>query len=365
MWVCVLIIIIDNTIEMNGTQKCEYSDHSILKLETGVKINQLNVAQLGRLQIFQNDEIPEGFNWSCTLRTVTILKQLISAKQDLVKLGLRLLVISGDSSLSLEEKNTLIEKESYVIFDDLKTLGFSVKSFKLVPNKLFNTGVSSNLLRQNPDDYVKGPAFVLEDTASFSDRMENGFDEMFEDGPDIITAQEIELGESDGIDFTNIHNSMLGRRSLYDYVTPFTQDVLCGTTCVTYYNNHIFENVSLRYEDMLCDIKTKMKCFGDNDLKVVVVVLEHKHTGDIIIIVNIHADYTKANTEESWTVLRELFGCVRNLIVSGDFNLKLNNKSYFENAFADFEGRHTLLQTPEPVEIGNPTYDLIITNCIN
>lgn len=339
----------------------DYSDHTVLKLDTGVlKVIQLNVAQLGRFQIFPNDRVPEGFNWSSTLRTATILKQLAQQKPELTKLGQRLLAIVNDSSLSLEDKNSLIAFEANSLLDDLRKLGFSVKSFEMAPNRLFNPGVSPNLLRENPSAYVKAPAFVLEDTESFTNRMKAGFNVMLADGADLAVAQEVELGESDGIKFSHIHNSLVESYDSYDFISPVVKT--SGTVCVTYFNKGTFQNVSDKYESSLAELKSKLKCFGESDVKTIVVALEHHNTEKVFTVINIHAEYSKANTEMPWKVLRELFETVPNLVVSGDFNLTLANKCYFTDVFTDFEGKYTILQTPEPVEVGNPTYDLILSN---
>lgn len=339
----------------------EYSDHNILKLDTGLlKITQLNVAQLGRLQLFPNDKLPEKFIWSCTLRTVTILKLLIKVKHELIQLGFRLLAIVNNLNLSLVDKNINIEKESHIIFNELVNLGFSVKSFKMVPNKLFNPNVLPNILYQNPNDYLKGPSFVLEDTNSFTHRMEKGFNIMFENNPDIITAQEVEFGDSDGINFTNVHNSLLKLHESYICVVPVVQ--LSGTLCSTYYNKNVFDDISVNCTNMITELKTRMKCFGDSEWKTIVTTLKHKNTKKPFTIINIHADYSKSNNEGPWKILRDIVENTPNIIVCGDFNLTLNNKAYFENAFSTFKGHYIILQTPEPTEIGNPTYDLILSN---
>ena len=339
----------------------EYSDHCPLDLSLKfLKIKQLNVAQLGRLQLFSNERIPEGFNWSCTLRTVSMLKLLADKKQGLLKLGFKLLAIVKDDSLQIEEKNAKIEKESSYMLGDLHALGFEVKSFRMVSNKLFNPGVSPNLLWQNPDNYVKGPAFVLEDTDSFTKRMKDGFDVMFSEHADIVTSQEVEFGESDGINFSDIHDSLMKSHDSYEFIVPMV--INQATITVTYFNKNVFRNISQDNLERLDDLKKKFKCFGESDLKTVVVALEHIETKDIFIIINVHADYSRSNTEEPWKLLRELFEQVPNLIVSGDFNLTLKNEHYFRNPFKNFKGSYTILRTPEPIDIGNPTFDLIISH---
>lgn len=337
----------------------EYSDHSLLSLDSGkIKINQLNVAQLGRFQIFPNDRVAEGFNWSSTLRTPTILVQLAKAKPELTVLGYELLKLANCSA-TLEEKNKIIEAEANKLLTELRNLGFNVKSFKMVPLKLFNPGVSPNLLWKNPGEYIHGPTFVLEDTESFTGRMKAGFDVMFANKPDVVTAQEVEFGSSDGIDFSNVHESQMQSYPDYDFFMPPCDTA--STVCVTYFKKDSFTNVSDSHTERLTGLVAKLKCFGENDLKTIAVALEHKSKA-IFTVVNIHADYGKANTTEPWKILREIFDTMPNLIVAADFNLTLANKAYFYDAFKDFNGKYTIKQTPEPVDIGNPTYDLIISN---
>lgn len=194
----------------------EYSDHTLLSQN---KINQLNVAQLGRLQIFPGN-IPNTFTWSSTLRTGIILMLLAQKKSELEKLGYRLLAHVNNSNLTLEQKNSIIETESNAMIKDLQELGFSVKAFTMFPNKFFNPNVSPNLLRQNPNDYVKGPAFVLEDTDSFMNRMSTGFKVMLGSDADIVCAQEVEFGESDGFNFSKIHETLMTTHNSYDFSIP-------------------------------------------------------------------------------------------------------------------------------------------------
>ena len=339
----------------------EYSDHSILKLDTKIlKVNNLNVAQLGRFQLFPNNEVPEGFSWESTLKTATMLIRLAEKKLELTELGHVLLTIAFSSDCSISEKNIIIGNASHLLLKELNQLGFPVKSFKMTTNKLFNPGVSRNLLSQNPDKYIQGPSFVLEDTESFTGRMKAGFNAMFEDSPDIITAQEMEFGQSDGIDFSNIHSELLGLYSNYSFVTPAMESN--ATVAATYFRKDIFDNTSQRNPTLLTELKTRMKCFGDSDMKTTIVSLEHQITNKEFIVINIHADYSRANNEKPWKILRDLFNEIPNLIVAGDFNLTLKNESYFRDAFENFNGKYVILQTPEPVEIGRPTYDLILVN---
>jgi hypothetical protein len=335
----------------------EYSDHTILRLNVDpIKIKQLNVAQLGRFQIFPHET--HGFNWSSTLRTPSILIKISQKKTDLDILGKRLITIASDANLTIKERTEKLEKESHDILIQLQKLGFDTKSFKMVSNRLFNPGVSPNLLREKPYDYIMGPAFVLEDTDSFSNRMNQGFKLMLDDDADIITAQEVEFGESDGINFSEIHDSIMNKYNSYNYVTPTTQSNM--TTTVTYYKKTSFYDVSDKYENNIKDLKQKLMCFGDSNIKTTIIMLKHITMHKIHTVINIHADYSKSNTESPWKILRNMFDTIPDLIVSGDFNLTLKNESFFRNAFADFTGIYKILLTPEPPEIGNPTYDLII-----
>ncbi|CAK7994575.1 Hypothetical protein POVR1_LOCUS99 [uncultured virus] len=343
----------------NNLLSNEYSDHTVLKLKTdSLSITQLNVAQLGRFQLFPNERVTEGFNWSSTLRTVTILKQLAEKKPELTVLGFRLLAIANDPEKSVAEKNASIKSEAVKLLVEINDLGFSVKSFRMNPSKLFNKGVSPNLLWATPDNYIQSPDFVLEDTESFHQRMKAGFDVMLSDGADIVAAQEMEFGTADGINFTEVHDGLLQTYELYDVVTP--DEKRLATTTATYFRKDIFKNVTADHLEAEKDLKTELKCFGESDLKTHVVFLEHLASKKVVAVVNIHADYSKANTEVPWKTLRGLFNKHQNLIVSADFNLTLANEQFFRGPFEDFKGQYTILPTPEPVGIGNPTFDLIL-----
>jgi hypothetical protein len=338
----------------------EYSDHEILSLDNGtLRIKQLNISNLGRLKMFSDDRHPEGFCWSSTLRTPSILKTLALKRSDLIRLGSRLIEISH-SSLSVADKNTAMEAESHNVLRELNELGFHVKSFKMTTMKLFNPGISCNLLYENPDSYIKGPSFVLEDKESFFSRRKLGFEAMFGDGADIVTAQEVEFGESDDIQFSNVHDELMKLYDRYSFLAPPTESK--ASLVVTYFRKDLFEDVSGDNATSLDEMKTKLKCFGESDRGMLIVCLKHKETNKIFTVVNIHADYSSANTVEPWTILRDLFDNTPNLVVSGDFNLTLRNESYFRKAFEDFKGDYSILQTPEPIDIGNPTYDLILAN---
>lgn len=338
-----------------------YSDHTLLVLNTEkMKISQLNVAQLGRFQIYPDDKDVNGCSWSSLLRTPSILTLISKKKRELTKLGQRLLLIVRDSDLSLKEKNVKLEVEAEKLIKEFNELGFAVKSFKMAPNRFFNQGVSPNLLWEKPEDYINAPSFVLENVESFSARMKAAFAAIFADDVDIVTTQEMEFGESDGINFTDIHNSLVAGYESYDFVTPLANP--SGTLTATYFNRNTFSDVTKDSKPRFDDLKSKLKCFGESDTKSNILFLEHVRTKEMFTVVNIHAEYPKANSEAPWKILRDLFQTIPNLIVSGDFNLTLKNESYFRNAFTDFNGKYTILQTPEPVEIGNPTYDLIITN---
>ena len=343
-----------------GRLENEYSDHTLLRLEhPDLKINQLNVAQLGRIEIFPNNRFPEGFYWSCKLRTPSILRQLAHYRAELVELGYILLAIANNSELNLEEKNKQIQEvSSTVITDKLRAMGFAVKDMTMWPNKLFNPNASSNAMMGNPHLFIKGPSYVLEDTKSFTSRLQGSFKAMFESEPDLVTCQEIEFGQSDGINFTEVHNSLLPAN--YTCLKPRCNN---ATTLVsTYYKTETFEDISTLYPAEIKLLTAGMGSFGDSDVKVHVTCLRRRVTDKIFFVANIHADYGKANKLEPWITLQSLFNEYTNLIVSGDFNLTIANKAYFEDTFKDFSGKYVLLQTPEPEDIGNPTYDLILHN---
>lgn len=57
--------------------------------------------------------------------------------------------------------------------------------------------------------------------------------------------------------------------------------------------------------------------------------------------------------------LNEILLNTPGIIVAGDFNVQLKNKSHFNIAIKDFKGSSVFLETPEPQDVGNPTYDAI------
>jgi hypothetical protein len=336
----------------------EYSDHTVLYLpKTNPRYSQLNFAPRGNLQMFPPDKLSEPCVWASTLRTPTILKQLAAKKPELSKLGTRLLTFR-DAPLSLKDKNDVIESESHNVKDELNKIGLSVKSFSMSPSKLFNPGTSANDLRNYPNNYIKSPSFVLEDINSFTNRLVAGFEVLLKDGVEIATAQEVELGESDGINFSEIHNSIFRKYNSFKCVTCNVP--MSGTVCATYYRKDIYKNVSKGYGYFISVIKNKLKCFTESDSKILVVALKKISTKELFMVVNLHADYPRANNQSSWYTLKELFETVPNLLISGDFNLTLANESHFRNAFSSFKGEYSMIETPEPVEIGDPTYDFIL-----
>ena len=338
----------------------DYSDHNIVYLKSGsITVKQLNVAQLGRFQIFPNENLPEKFNWSSTLRTRSILKKINDNKNQLIKLGKRLLIII-DQDLPLNIKNDKIEIESHLIMNELIKLGFDIKSFKMIPLKLFNPKASADQLHTNPDIYIKGPTYVLENDDSFSKRMASCFEIMFKNKPDIVCAQEIEDGEVDNINFTNIFSNFT---NMYPNYLSIKHNInyYATMTCI-YFNKDLFQDVSDKYDKYISKLLDQLKFFTDSSLKKIICCLKYVKTNEIFTIINIHADYPKANKIEPWYILRKILDENLNMIVCGDFNLQVKNKSYFCDAFVDFNGIYTICQTPESNDIGNPTYDLIIAN---
>lgn len=341
----------------------EYSDHSILvfsvplskKNTSTLLVKQLNVAQLGRMQLFPNNENDDGFNWSSTLRTVTLLKLLAEKKPELTKLGYRLLEIANDITMTVKERNEKIVAESTLIMKEMNELGFPLKSFKMLPSRLFNPGVSRDDLYSKADQYVQSPAYVLEDSESFGARMRMGFKEMFNDNPGIVCIQEMETGTVDGIDFDSIHNEIMQNYPMYEAIKSPLREA--EHTIFTYYLkdkfNYLGSSVALR---------GMLKCFCESSHKIQVSLLEHVESGKVFTVGNIHAEYMRSNTKEPWFTLREMFDSIPNFIMCGDFNLKPVNESYFSDAMYNdhFGGKYKLLLTPEPKDVGNPTYDLII-----
>ena len=341
-----------------------YSDHNILNLNIGnLKLRQLNVAQLGRLQLFSN----EGkIVWSSTLRTTQILKLLVEKKELLNELSVKFLEYVNNPHHSLEEKNSMIEDHSKQCIPILIENGFTIKSLKMYPNKAFNPNISPALIHANPEAYIKAPYFVLEDNESFAHRMKKAFGKMFKCNSDIITCQEIEIGEADGINFSSTLESCVAD-SPYTYVLPDINYQSSATIPLTFFHKGLFKDVSTdeKYLEMLNFLKKQIVVFGDSETKNQILLLQECKTLEVYPVVNIHADYPKSNTIETWKVFRQVFDQTPNLIVGGDFNLKLDNRSYFTDAFSDFKGRYTILKTPEPIDIGNPTYDLILSNVID
>lgn len=344
------------------TDHNDFSDHNVLSHnKTPTKVVQLNVAQLGRLKLFPNSSTEEGFNWSSTLRTVPILKLLGEKKDELSELGKRLFRIAQDESISsVSEKNEKMATEAENLKSELQLLGFTVKDFILSPHKIFNPTANSKDLWQKPGEFIHGPSYMLENIESYQKRMANAYYAMFKDTPDIVTAQEIELGELDGINFTDLFSSIMENYPVYSYEKPVLQAKGSVTTTMTFYNKKIFENVSNTHEykiNILRDAFKKM--FADSDLSLQIHALKILEATEPFFVVNLHANYTLANKREAYKQLNEILLTNPGIIVAGDFNLQLKNRAYLNDAIEGFSGVCEFKETPEPQDVGNPTYDAI------
>lgn len=200
----------------------------------------------------------------------------------------------------------------------------------------------------------------MEDADSYKKRLAESFKAMFVDSPDIVFAQEVEFGTTDGINFTEINNELMEQYTDYIYVCPSA-----GTTkVVTYFKR---STITITHSELPNTLHNQLKCFSESPTKLLVHHVLSKTDCKHYLLANVHAEYAKSNTPEVWKTLRSLFDMhtEKTLIVSGDFNLTLANRSYFDTYFKDFAGSYIILETPEPPEIGNPTYDLILCSTKN
>jgi len=274
----------------------------------------------------------------------------------LVELGFQLLNIAKDPSLTIKEKNIKISNESILIMHEMNKLGFPLKSFKMIPSRLFNPGVHRDLLFGSPHDYIQSPAYVLEDSESFSMRIKLAFRELFNDNPDIVCIQELETGRVDDVDFDEINYEVMSNYPNYEFIkSPLKESEHTIFTCYCKDKFNFLTSCS--------KLKETFKCFSDTNHKIQFSLLENILTGKVYTIGNLHADYSKSNTKEPWHIMRNTFDIIPDLIICGDFNLKPINESYFSETMYNnhFGGKYKLLLTPEPPNIGNPTFDMIIS----
>lgn len=348
--------------EMQKEDKsCDYSDHSLLSLKSGeITIVNLNIGQTGRLQLFPaKNEV--GFVWASTFRSVDILMTLNLQQNNLNEIGLKLKNIAQDPSLSLEEKNIQISSESEKIQSDLEKLGFTIKSFSMAPYQIFNE-TPAYIMWKDPDKYTKyvqGPLYYLENTMSYQSRLARGFSDIMKVNPDIITCQEIELGGTNGIDLSMAQEKLTETYPDYHSIKPKVNSDSYLITNVTYYNKKTIEDISNLHQGVLDTLRDKTKSFIKDPNKLLSHALKHRSTGEIYYVLNFHCDYGSMNTEGTWEVVRDLLSSTPGLIIVGDFNVQLKNRSFIEKAIDGLSVDSLILQTPEPEEIGNPTYDAI------
>lgn len=346
-----------------SSEEVVYSDHTLFTVQgndPAVSVAQLNTAQLGVLKIFPGDQ-PGQFNWSCVYRTPHYLQLLQDHKKTLNILANKLLKIALDQSLSLEHKNKKITEKSNKIIKDLCEIGFPVKGIIMDVSKAFNPCVDPNDLWKTPDLYVKGPSYIIEDTNTHGERLEQGYKAIFMDSPDIATVQEVQFGESFDIDFTKIHDGIMENYPQYSFTVP---TITKGNKkyishAITYFNNTIFTDVSDEYRHKIQELMKTFQCFGAKNERIQVHALAHLVSNLTYFVVNIHANYTDANKTEPYGILNKTLLETPRLIVAGDFNLKRENESHFATAIQNYSGVHKICITPEPQNIGNPTYDAI------
>jgi endonuclease/exonuclease/phosphatase family metal-dependent hydrolase len=131
---------------------------------------------------------------------------------------------------------------------------------------------------------------------------------------------------------------------------------------VTFYDKEKFENISESCAAKLAEITNLLKCFGPSSNRTLVIALLHKETGKRYIVINIHAEYPKANTTGPWKTLRKILSKPSVMVVCGDFNLTVENISFYENEFKDFKGKYVMMPTPDYANIGPATLDFILTS---
>lgn len=345
-----------------------YSDHTHMRLSGAVSTSNLNAGEPGNFKMFPNEILP--FVWSATYRHGMILENISTKKEDLTRLGQQFLNIvqDQDPTLSIAQKNAMIAHKANEIIPTLNSLGFPVKSFVMLPSKLFQPTVPPAELWKNPesDTYLKEPSYFLENPDSYLQRSKLGYQISFEGNPDIVTLQEVALGNSDGLDLTGTFLETMKNYSDYEYKMPPMSGVKKIATPLTFYNKEVLCDVSNVCMPKITELREKMKAFQPDDAKIVIHALYHLMFRETIYVINIHGDYNYANnynprmkwtTENGpWDMLKELLNTTPNLIVAGDFNLQKQNKKYYDHVVDGFKGKHMLTQTPESV---NPTYDMI------
>lgn len=77
----------------------------------------------------------------------------------------------------------------------------------------------------------------------------------------------------------------------------------------------------------------------------------------VIFVVNIHAGYGPSNeSPKIYEQMALLLNRMPNLIIAGDFNVQEAKRDWFTPLFPT---QREILLTPEPEEIGNPTWDAV------
>lgn len=337
----------------------QFADHSILQLIVqDLLLKNLNVGQTGRLKMFPNGD-NYTFNWSCTYRTMDVLELLRKTIPELNKLGNELVDIVRREELSVQERNVLLREKSEKLIPEIVKLGFNVKSFLMEPYSLFNPGVVSSTMLVNPDDYLQGPNYFIEDTKSYEDRLLRAFGHLMVDSPDIISCQEIEYGLLNGINLSQAHTELAKLYPNYDSTAPRLKPEEYSCMTVTYYNKDTIEDVSTDHTEPLASLREKTKICVRDPVKLHAHAFKHLKTNKVYYVLNYHGDYGKLNTEEPWAIFRELLQTTEGLIVTGDFNVQIKNRHLIDNALEGLDVKSVILETPESKDF-NPTCDAII-----
>ena len=343
----------------------QFSDHNILSINANeIRLSNLNLGQTGKLKMFPR---PDGFAWSCTYRTVDILTRIQQHEKELLVIGNELLAIARTTELSIADRNDRIKTMSIQIIPKLEAMGFQVKSYimELETYGLFNKGANREDMLKNPEQYLNGPGYYLEDSESYLNRLETAFSTLMLDRPDIIACQEIEFGTINGINFSHAQKQISERYPEYRCISNTVKDDGYDCLTVTYYNSNVVTPLIDSSNDEIVQhcamLHEKVKEYVRDPSKLQILSFKHNNTGNIIYLINIHADYNKLNTPEPWSVLRELLQTYKNLIITGDFNVQLKNRHLIDNALENLHVKSVILKTPEP-ENFNPTYDGIFSN---
>lgn len=356
-----------NASEYSEIKEVKCSDHrkfSIMIPGLDLKASLLNTAQFGVVKVFPGNE--DGtLTFSAVYRDPKYLSILHHKKADIHESVVRpLFAVAKDHSYdSMPKRNEQMEKVSRGLIPLLQELGLPVTEIKMGPLAAFNPGVESKDLWANPENYIAGPSFWYENDTTHRERIKSCYNILFEGMPAVALAQEVQFGKSFDIDFTDLHQTIMEQYPNYHYTNPVIDlKKQSYTTCsVTYYDKTVLEDVSEEFATELDSFKGDFKNkLGTNDDRLVVSALKHLATGTVYKVVNLHAIYAKANQEAVYPWLNGLFKENQHLIVGGVFNLQAKNVAFTNQIQTGDDIRAVWGLTPEPADVGNPTFDGII-----